>query len=119
MNTAVEDVKLRLDKGPIIGYREEGLSIFKGIPYAQPPIGNLRWKAPQKLDPWKAAKICQDFGPVCPQEEYPRTSIYRISPCQQSEDCLYLNVWTSSLDAGAKLPVMCWIHGGNLERGSA
>ena len=122
MNTAVgnaENVELHLDIGPILGYREEGLAIFKGIPYAQPPVGNLRWKPPQKLTPWKEIKTCLDFGPVCPQAEYPRTSIYRISPRPQSEDCLYLNVWTPSLDVSAKLPVMVWIHGGNLERGSS
>ncbi|MEM8891917.1 MAG: carboxylesterase family protein [Bacteroidota bacterium] len=119
MDAAIEEVKLELDKGPIRGYRQEGVAVFKGIPYAQPPIGKLRWKPPQKLAPWQEIKNCQDFGPVCPQAEYPKTSIYRISPRPQSEDCLYLNVWSSSLDASAKLPVMVWIHGGNLERGSS
>lgn len=114
-----EAISLQLEGGPIIGYRKENLAVFKGIPYAKPPIGSLRWKPPQKLLAWEKPKICQDFGPVCPQAEYPKTSIYRISPRQQSEDCLHLNVWTSSLDPSAKLPVMLWIHGGNLERGSA
>ena len=52
MNAAVEDVNLTLDKGPIKGYREEGVAVFKGIPYAEPPVGKWRWKPPQKLTPW-------------------------------------------------------------------
>lgn len=109
----------KIEGGKIAGKTEEGIHVFKGIPYAASPTGDFRWKPPQPIENWAGTRICEDFGPVCPQAEYPKTSIYRISSRTQSEDCLYLNVWTSSTKQDAKMPVMVWIHGGNLNRGSA
>ncbi|MEM6804897.1 MAG: carboxylesterase family protein, partial [Bacteroidota bacterium] len=119
LNSEREHVQVSLDLGILRGSYEEGIAVFKGIPYAQAPLGNLRWQAPKKPLSWKGVKNCLAFGPVCPQIDYPRKSIYRISPRPQSEDCLYLNVWTPDIKAQEKLPVMLWIHGGNLNRGSA
>jgi para-nitrobenzyl esterase len=92
--------------------------VFKGIPYAKPPVGELRWKAPQPAPDWSGTRAATEFGPVCMQEPYPQTSPY-YSPLEKvSEDCLYLNVWTAAKSASDKRPVMFWIHGGSYTRGT-
>jgi para-nitrobenzyl esterase len=108
---------IKVDGGVISGTTADGVRSFKGIPFAAPPVGELRWKAPQKVVPWKGVRKCEAFGPDCPQAPYPAGSMYYSPPRMQSEDCLYLNVWTAA-KAGDKLPVMVWIHGGALTRGS-
>ncbi len=92
--------------------------VFKGIPYAAPPVGDLRWRAPQPATPWKGARDATKFSAVCYQTPYPRKSIFWIEPDPMSEDCLYLNVWTAVQSAKQSRPVMVWIHGGSLTRGS-
>ena len=113
---AAEDA-IKVDGGLISGTTAEGVRAFKGIPFAAPPVGELRWKAPQPLIPWQGVRQCDTFGPECPQAPYPAGSMYAQPPQKQSEDCLYLNVWTP-VRRGQKLPVMVWIHGGALTRGS-
>ena len=108
---------IKVDGGVISGTTADGVRSFKGIPFAAPPVGELRWKAPQKVVPWKGVRKCEAFGPDCPQAPYPAGSMYYSPPRMQSEDCLYLNVWTAA-KAGDKRPVMVWIHGGALTRGS-
>ena len=108
---------VRVEGGKISGTVVDGVRSYKGIPYAAAPTGEYRWKAPQPLAPWEGVRECDDFGPDCPQAPYPTTSLYYSPPRKQSEDCLYLNVWTASR-AGEKRPVMVWIHGGALTRGS-
>jgi para-nitrobenzyl esterase len=94
------------------------IRVFKGIPYAAPPLGDLRWKAPQPAPSWQGSRDATKFSPVCYQQPYPPGSIYRTPPEPMSEDCLYLNIWTAAQSASEKRPVMVWIHGGALTRGS-
>ena len=94
-----------------------GVRVFKGIPYAAPPVGDLRWKAPQPAPSWDGVRDATKFSPICFQEPYPEGSIYRKPPQPMSEDCLYLNVWTASQPSNERRPVMFWIHGGALTRG--
>jgi len=117
---AVADVEpIEIDGGRISGTIEDGIRVYKGIPYAAPPVGDLRWKEPQPVVPWEGIRDCSEYGPDCPQLRYPEGSIYRRkSPPEQSEDCLYLNVWTGATTADEKRPVMVWIHGGALTRGA-
>jgi para-nitrobenzyl esterase len=108
---------VKVDGGLISGTAADGIRSFKGIPFAAPPVGELRWKAPQPVVPWQGVRQCDAYGPECPQSPYPAGSMYASPPQKQSEDCLYLNVWTAG-KAGEKRPVMVWIHGGALTRGS-
>jgi para-nitrobenzyl esterase len=85
---------------------------FLGIPYAAPPIGNLRWKPPQPVTKWKGTRDATKFGPACLQP-----SESGAANLKTSEDCLYLNVWTPEFTSSAKLPVMVWIHGGSNYQG--
>lgn len=98
---------IHLDSGPIV-YRADG--VYRGIPYAAPPIGPLRWRPRQPVIPWSAPpRRCDAFGPVCPQPGYSGA---------MSEDCLFLNIWTPAKNPGERLPVMVWIHGGAFTYGS-
>src|SRR5262245_17742335 len=108
---------VRVEGGLISGAVVDGVRSYKGIPFAAAPVGELRWKAPQPVAAWEGVRECNDFGADCPQAPYPATSLYYSPPRKQSEDCLYLNVWTAA-KAGEKRPVMVWIHGGALTRGS-
>ena len=108
---------VRVEGGAIVGTTDRGVRVFKGIPYAAPPIGAWRWKPPQPVVAWRGTRDASTFGAECPQTQYPATSIY-VRPLQpQSEDCLFLNVWTTAA-ANERRPVLVWIHGGALTRGS-
>jgi para-nitrobenzyl esterase len=111
------DDGIKVDGGLISGTLADGVRSYKGIPFAAPPVGELRWKAPQPVVPWSGVRKCDTFGPECPQSPYPAASLYYSPPQKQSEDCLYLNVWTAA-GPSDKRPVMVWIHGGGLTRGS-
>lgn len=103
--------------GRLGGQRKYGLFQFKGIPYAKPPIGPLRWHMPQAIEPWSGVRDATRFGPIAPQAPTQIESLMGGSIGEQSEDCLYLNVWTPGCDA-AKRPVMVWIHGGGFATGA-
>ncbi|MFN0124639.1 MAG: carboxylesterase/lipase family protein [Blastocatellia bacterium] len=114
-HTAADTV--RIDGGMINGAQAVGVRSYKGIPFAAPPVGNLRWKPPQPVVPWEGVRQANAYGPECPQAPYAQGSIYYRSVQPQSEDCLCLNVWTTARP-NDKQPVMIWIHGGALTRGS-
>ncbi len=101
---------VKIDTGWVAG-AGVGVRVYKGIPYAAPPVGALRWKPPQPARPWKGILVAKSFPANCPQVP--------IVPGPQSEDCLGLNVWTPARDASQKLPVMVWIHGGGFQIGSS
>ena len=96
--------------GSVEGVVSNGIVSFKGIPFAAPPIGDLRWKAPQPVNPWTGVKKADKFAVKCMQD--PNMSAIFGGPPAVGEDCLYLNVWTPAKTAGDKLPVMVWIYGG-------
>jgi len=104
--------------GVIEGRYEDGLYVFKGVPYAAPPLGKLRWAPPTPVEPWSGVRSAFDFSPVAPQILPPPGVLDVLAvPEPQAEDCLYLNVWTPGLD-GNRRPVLFWIHGGAFTMGS-
>jgi para-nitrobenzyl esterase len=103
--------------GLIVGANPE-IYVYKGIPYAAPPVGALRWKPPQPAKPWKGVRAGDTFGPVSPQPDI-LARVYGTRFDKVSEDCLYLNIWTPTQDRDATLPVMFWIHGGGNISGAA
>lgn len=109
--------------GKVEGYSKDNLRIFKGIPFAAPPIGNLRWKAPQPVKNWNGVKKCTSFSasPIqnTPQPFYCWTEEFIAKPTPLNEDCLYLNIWTTAQANTKKIPVFVWIYGGGLSSGSA
>ncbi|MBN2319923.1 MAG: carboxylesterase family protein [Acidobacteria bacterium] len=96
--------------GTIEGVEEDGIFSFKGIPFAAPPVGYLRWKSPQPVVPWEGVKKADKFA-AGPMQDTAFGSMMG-GPQEVSEDCLYLNVWTGAKQADAKQPVMVWIYGG-------
>ena len=107
------------DLGVVEGTRlDSGILKFSGIPFAAPPVGALRWKAPQTAPAWEGTRDATAFSPTCWQPLSPPGAFYDSGEIERSEDCLYLNVWTGAEHAEAGLPVMVWIHGGGLQTGA-
>jgi len=102
--------------GPIQGSLNGNVYQFMGVPFAKPPVGALRWKAPQNPTTWSSALLTNSFAPVCPQKKFTQGgSSYTLTG---NEDCLYLNIWTPQTGAGTR-PVMVFIHGGGNQQGGA
>jgi len=102
------------DGGLLIGVAGANpeVRVFKGIPYAAPPVGELRWRAPKPATKWEGVRTADNFAPTCVQGGATST------PGGHSEDCLYLNVYTTAKSAKDRRPVMVWIHGGGLKTGA-
>jgi len=116
--SAQERPTVTVEQGRLAGIADEGVAAFKGVPFAAPPVGPLRWRPPQPPSPWQGVRQADAYGPACPQPERgDGGGVGRFS--EQSEDCLTLNVWTpADFAARTRLPVMVWIHGGAHRLGS-
>ncbi|MFT3948056.1 MAG: carboxylesterase family protein [Agriterribacter sp.] len=108
-------LQVKIKDGMLEGVSASGIKIFKGIPFAQPPVGDLRWREPQPVKPWSGIRKADKFGLRAMQ--LPLFSDMNFRSDGVSEDCLYLNVWTPSKKAGDALPVLVYFYGGGLMAG--
>lgn len=110
---------VKTQSGQVIGDltgEDNRISRYRGIPYAKPPLGELRWAPPEQPEAWKGVYTARQFSPVCPQEPSPFGGVSAGTP--MSEDCLYLNIWTPAQSSKERYPVMFWIHGGGFRIGA-
>jgi para-nitrobenzyl esterase len=110
---------VHLDSGLVSGIAgsDATVGVFLGIPYAAPPVGELRWRPPQPAAHWAGVRKADQFGAMCMQPAF-RGPIPAANPPKMSEDCLFLNVWTAAISARERRPVMVWIHPGGYQTGS-
>lgn len=111
---------VRVELGLVSGSagRNPDVRVYRGIPFAAPPLGDLRWKPPQPAATWPGIRQATQFGNACMQPPFPTNGLYGSAPPPVSEDCLNLNVWTPAKSPADRLPVMVWIHGGSFVHGA-
>ncbi|MGA7627210.1 carboxylesterase/lipase family protein [Methanoregula sp.] len=104
---------VKIDAGSVSGINQDGIRVYLGIPFAAPPVRDLRWRAPAPVIPWEGVKAATEYGATCPQaQKGSEPSLPGAPALNVSEDCLYLNVWTPVQNASAGLPVMVFFYGG-------
>jgi para-nitrobenzyl esterase len=113
---AASSTLVHIDSGALRGVSAEGLTVYKGVPFAAPPLSDLRWREPQPVKPWQGVRAADAFAPACMQTS---VSMPGETPPAVSEDCLYLNIWAPPKHAHTRLPVLAWIYGGGYNSGSA
>src|SRR5271154_6621328 len=100
---------VKVEQGLLSGTtgNQAGVRVFRGVPFAAPPVGDLRWKAPKAPASWRETREAKEFSPVCWQSQYPDVArLYQSELSARSEDCLYLNIWTPAKTVDEHLPVM-------------
>ena len=117
---ALRDNKATTQSGVLEGAlsADGKVSVFRGVPFARPPVGALRWRPPQAPQRWDGVRAAKKFAPVCIQAPRPSGSISDFGVETDDEDCLYLNIWSAAEGPGEKRPVMLWVHGGGFSYGS-
>ena len=108
---------VRTKSGLVQGKSKNGVAVYLGVPFAAPPVGDLRWRAPQPVAAWTGARNADSFAPACMQNPIVNKTL-GLDPVSTSEDCLYLNIWTPAKSARDHLPVMVWIYGGGFSIGA-
>ena len=113
---AAETAPVKTQQGAVLGTVDEGVAVYKGIPYAASTAGENRWQPPQPAPAWDGVRNATDYGDICPQVDR-KKNIAPNGP--MSEDCLNLNIWApASANKDSRLPVMVWIHGGSFRYGA-
>jgi len=113
--SATAKTTVKVEQGLLEGKVESGLTVYRGIPFAAPPVGEQRWRAPQPAAKWEGLRKADNFAPQCVQSGFTPPG---QEPAAMSEDCLYLNVWTPAKSASSHIPVLVWIYGGGFNGGA-